>query len=50
MTDVTESFNIEATDGQKAGVLTLLYVAKQTAEELPDGKRYDVTIEVEEHE
>ena len=49
MSELEEHHKVSASDGVKAGVVTLLEVAKQTAEELPEGRRYDVEIEISEH-
>ena len=46
--DVTEEHKLEATDGSKSGVLALFNAVHETVEELPEHKRYDVSIEITE--
>jgi len=49
MNDVKEEHKVNATDGSKEGVVMLLQAALETAENIPEHKRYDVTIEITEH-
>jgi len=49
MSELEEHHKVSASDGVKRGVVALLDMAKQTAEDLPDDRRYDVEIEISEH-
>ena len=49
MSEQKEHFEIDATEGDKSGIVALLDAALQTAEKLPEDRHYDVLIEVEEH-
>jgi len=46
--EVREEHKLSATDGSKSGVLALFNVMRETVEELPEHKRYDVSIEITE--
>jgi hypothetical protein len=43
-----ERHKVNATDGAKSGVVSLLNAATACAKQLPESKRYDVTIEITE--
>ena len=48
MSDVKEEHTVEAQDGSKRGVVSLLEAMTKAAKEMPEGKRYDVTIDITE--
>lgn len=48
MTDVKEHHEIEASDGDKDAVVAVIGAMHKTAKKLPEGKRYDVTVEIKE--
>jgi hypothetical protein len=50
MTELQEEHTAKATDGSKDAVIALLHAFYQTAQELPEGTRYDVEVKIIEHE
>jgi len=44
-----EEHKVNATNGSKEGVISLLQVCAELSEGLPEDRRYDVSVEIEEH-
>jgi len=45
-----EEHKLDATNGSKEGVISLLQVCAELSEGLPEEKRYDVSVEIQEHD